>query len=329
MKIFPLWLKSKVGVIGWTGGFCAVFAAVFALYRLPLRAVAYPAALCAVLGLCLLAADWSRTLRLHRLLRQIRDADDVILAELPAPSSPEERDLREILALLARQQKDALALQSAHYRDRMEYYTVWAHQIKTPIAAMKLRLQQADSPLARQLSADLLRVEQYVEMAMNFLRLDSGVNDFVIAEYPLAPIVRQAVKRFSGEFILKGLRLELAPISLTAVTDEKWLGFVIEQLLSNALKYTPSGSVTVAQEEPGTLLIRDTGIGIDPADLPLVTERGYTGENGRLDRGASGIGLFLCREICRRLGHGLTLESVPGRGTTVRLTFRRPSAGPE
>lgn len=329
MKIISLWLKSKAAIIGWTAGFCAIFAAVFALYHLPLRAVAYPAALCAVLGLCLLAADWSRTFRLHRLLRQIRAADDVTLAELPAPASPEERGLREIIDLLARQQKDALALQSAHYRDRMEYYTVWAHQIKTPIAAMKLRLQQADSPLARQLSADLLRVEQYVEMAMNFLRLDSGVNDFVIAEYPLEPIVRQAVKRFSGEFILKGLRLELAPIGFTAVTDEKWLGFVIEQLLSNALKYTPSGSVTVGVEEPGTLFIRDTGIGIDPADLPLVTERGYTGENGRLDRSASGIGLFLCREICRQLGHGLTLESAPGRGTTVRMTFRRPSAGPE
>ena len=206
----------------------------------------------------------------------------------------------------------------------VDYYTLWAHQIKTPIASMRLTLQNEDSDLARSLSGDLMRVEQYVEMVLVFLRLDSSTTDYVIRRHSLDDIVRPAVRRFAGEFIRRRLRLEYQPLDHTVVTDGKWLGFVVEQVLSNALKYTPEGgSITIDAEAPATLCIRDTGIGITAEDLPRIFDRGYTGRNGRTYRQASGIGLYLCRRICRDLGHTITASSAAGEGTVLRLDLSR------
>ena len=184
---------------------------------------------------------------------------------------------------------------------------------------MRLQLQNEDSPFARRLTAELFRIEQYVEMAMAFLRLDSDATDYVIREQPLDPILRGAIRKFAGEFIDRRLKLQYEPVSVSVLTDEKWLSFVIEQLLSNALKYTPSGAVSLYMETPLTLCIRDTGIGIAAEDLPRIFEPGFTGGNGRLDKRASGIGLYLCRRVCERLGHRIQVESAPGQGTCVRL----------
>ena len=176
---------------------------------------------------------------------------------------------------------------------------------------------------ARQLLQELSRAEQYVGMVMVYLRLTDGGSDFVLRTCDLDAIVRQAVRRFAGEFITRKLKLCYEPLNAACVTDEKWLLFVVEQVLSNALKYTREGSITITMEHPKTLVIRDTGIGIAPEDLPRVFERGYTGKNGRLERRSTGIGLFLCREVCRRLGHGITIASRPGEGTEVRLDLHR------
>ena len=131
--------------------------------------------------------------------------------------------------------------------------------------------------------------------------------------------MRPAVRKFAGEFIRRRLRLDYQPLDRTVVTDAKWLGFVVEQVLSNALKYTPEGSVSIYAEEPATLCIRDTGIGIAPEDLPRIFERSYTGYQGRADHRASGIGLYLCKQICDRLGHTIRAESRVGEGTVIRI----------
>ena len=141
-----------------------------------------------------------------------------------------------------------------------------------------------------------MRVEQYVEMVLVFLRLDSSTTDYVIRSHSLDDIVRPAVRKFAGEFIRRRLRLDYQSLDRTVVTDAKWLGFVVEQVLSNALKYTASGSVTIAMDGDD-LCIRDTGMGIAPEDLPRIFDRGFTGLNGRRDTRASGIGLYLCRRI--------------------------------
>ena len=206
------------------------------------------------------------------------------------------------------------------YEEMIDYYTAWVHQIKTPIASMRLTFQNEDSALSRKAAGDLFRIEQYVEMVLVFLRLDSESTDYVFREYDVDGMIRQAVRRFSSQFIDKKLRLVYEPVRLSVITDEKWLLFVLEQVLSNAVKYTPSGGcVTIDLEAPATLCVRDTGIGIAPEDLPRIFEKGYTGRNGRSDKRASGLGLYLCRRICGQLGHRITANSSPDSGTVIRI----------
>lgn len=324
MRLLLRYLRQRRRTLAALALFCAIFAATFALYHLPVRAVLYPAALCAALGLLFLWLDLRRVRRRHEALSRIRSMTDAVPEHLPPPESIEDADWREIVRLLCEEQAGLRTDTGKRYEDMVDYYTIWAHQIKTPIASMRLRLQSEDSALSRALSGDLFRVEQYVEMVMVFLRLDSDSTDYVIREQALDPIIRQAVKKFAGEFISRRLRLEYEPVDAAVLTDEKWLSFVIEQVLSNALKYTPAGSISITLEKPLTLCIRDTGMGIAPEDLPRIFERGYTGCRGRADKKASGIGLYLCRRICANLGHEISAQSMPDAGTTIRIDLSRP-----
>ena len=166
---------------------------------------------------------------------------------------------------------------------------------------MRLSLQSEDTETARKLTSHLNRIEEYVEMVLTFLRLDSDSTDYLIKEYDLDSIIRTAVRKFSREFILKRLTLDYQPVNYTVLTDEKW---------------------HIYKDEPGILPISDTGIGISAEDLPRIFENGYTGFNGREDKRASGIGLYLCKRITDNLGHTISAESQPGRGTTIILDFR-------
>jgi signal transduction histidine kinase len=328
MKGFwKIFLRSRLPALGLTLFCCAVFAVTFRLYRLPLGAVFYPAMICAAALLVFALIRGAKAARKHRILSSLTAA----LTEemLPKGDAQEDGDYRRIILLLqeAREAREAEA--EREYADMVEYYTLWAHQIKTPIAAMRLTLQNEDSPLSRRLTSELGRVERYVEMVLAYIRLDGESTDYVLREYDLDPILRSAVKKFSGEFIERRLALELRPTGARVLTDEKWLSFVLEQLLSNALKYTPAGTVSIHMEAPAVLCISDTGIGIAPEDLPRIFDAGYTGLNGRADKRASGLGLYLCRRVCRNLGHGISVQSRPGQGTTVLLDLSRRSFTPE
>ena len=315
------YLRAQLPALGLGVLCCAVFAVTFRLYGLPLGAVGYPALLCAVLWLVFVLLRGTKAARKHRTLSALTAAltEDM----LPEATVPEDGDYRRIIALLQEARQAQEAASGRKYADMVEYYTLWAHQIKTPIAAMRLTLQNEDSPLSRRLTAELGRVERYVEMVLAYLRLDGESTDYVLREYELDPILRAAVKKFSGEFIDRRLALDLRPTGARVLTDEKWLSFVLEQLLSNALKYTPEGSVSIYMEGDAVLCIADTGIGIAREDLPRIFDAGYTGLNGRQDKRASGLGLYLCRRVCRNLGHGLTAQSEPGKGTVMRLDLSR------
>ena len=295
--MFGAYVKENRKVVIALAVYTAVFALIFWLYRLPLGAVGYAALVCLFLLLVWFAVDYRRFAARLRLLRRLEQEITLSTEQLPEPDGALE----------------------AQYQDLVEYYTVWAHQIKTPIAAMRLLLQDADTDEQRALLEQLQSVEQYVEMVLGYLRLESPSSDYVIRNYLLDDIVRQAVRKYASQFIRRKLRLEYMPLNVSVVTDEKWLLFVIEQVLSNALKYTRSGSVSITLEAPKMLCIRDTGIGIAPEDLPRVFEKGYTGSNGRTDKRATGIGLYLCRRILAKLGHSITIVSTPGVGTTVRI----------
>ena len=319
MKLFLQYLNQRRRGIFAALLFCMIFVVSFALYRLPVAAVLYPAFICTALGLVMLAVDFRRVYANHKKLEQIQSLTDAMAEYFPKAEGIEDADYQQIIHLLQEEQSRFRTDTARRYEDMVDYYTIWAHQIKTPIASMRLTLQNEDSPLSRKLSGDLFRIEQYVEMVLMFLRLDSDSTDYVIREQDLDAIVRQAVRKFAGEFIARRLQLVYEPIHARVITDEKWLSFVIEQVLSNALKYTPSGSITISLESPKTLCIRDTGIGIAPEDLPRIFEKGYTGYHGRADKKATGIGLYLCKRICNNLGHTITAKSTVDLGTTIAI----------
>jgi len=322
MKLFLCYLKYKKKTFALCLLFIILFAATFYLYHLPLKAVWYPSALCFVIGVIFLLADFLKVRKKHNILKYLEKMTAELIGNLPESDSIADEDYQKIIAHLCEEQRRRADEAQARYNDMVDYYTVWAHQIKTPIAAMRLNLQNEDSPFSRKLQNDLNRIESYVNMVLTFLRLESDSTDYVIREYDLDSIVRSAVRKFSGEFIGKKLSLEYEGVNAKVLTDEKWLSFVVEQVLSNAVKYTGNGgTISVYMEEPKTLCIKDTGIGIAPEDLPRIFKNGYTGFNGRADKRASGIGLYLCKRVCDNLGHGISAESKVGSGTVIRINL--------
>lgn len=303
--------------------FCLIFLCAFLLYRLPAGAVLYPAGVCTVIGVAALLRGVHRAKKKHLQLQKLLQLDVPLIDYLPEVNNIDDEDYQQVIAHLQEQNLQLRAETDRQYAEMVDYYTMWVHQIKTPISSMRLTLQNEDTALSRAMQEELMRIEQYVEMVLVFLRLDASSTDYLFQSCSLDRLVRAAVKKFAGQFIGRKIALDYQPMDAMVLTDEKWLSFVVEQLLSNALKYTPRGSIRIWLEQPLTLCIQDTGIGIAPEDLPRVFEKGYTGCNGRTDKKASGIGLYLCRRICQNLGHTIEIQSTPGGGTTVRLHMER------
>lgn len=319
MELFLRYLKSRRRLFYYLMILYLIFAVSFLLYRLPFGAVLYPALLSLCVSIMMCLYDFSCVKREHEMLEHIQSMVDVTVQNFPVTSGILDKDYQEIIRRISREHSTYRCDTLRSYTDMIEYYTVWAHQIKTPIASMRLHLQNEDSSFSRRISSDLRRIEQYVEMVLTFLRLNSDSTDYVFKEYDLDRLVRCAVKKFSSDFIERKLSLVYEPMDVKVVTDEKWFSFVIEQVISNALKYTSSGSITISMVGEKTLRIRDTGIGIAPEDLPRIFENGYTGYNGRTDQRASGIGLYLCRRICSNLGHKITAVSAVDEGTAIDI----------
>lgn len=290
--------------------------------QVPLAQWGYAAFLCFFLFLLVVIIDFTRRYLHHKKLEKQTSEIAVTMDKLSLPQGQMETDYQKMLrSLYITLQQQINELENGQV-EQAEYFTMWVHQIKTPIASMHLILQKEDSENSRRLRAELFRVEQYVRMVLCFLRLDSDFTDYVIKEYKVDNIVRSAVRSLAPQFIMKRLALEYEQTDVVALTDEKWLGFVVEQVLSNAVKYTSAGSISIKCDED-RLVISDTGIGIAAEDLPRIFDKGYTGFNGRADRKASGIGLYLCRRICDKLGHSIRAESVAGQGTTITIGLGR------
>jgi hypothetical protein len=287
---------------------------------MPLITVLYPVALSILILLIVGFIDYKLMVYKHNQLKKDSFSETQNLIE---------RDYQEIIEKLREEEKIHTRKTTSDYNNMVEYYTVWAHQIKTPIASMRLALQSEDSDFARRLGGDLNRIEEYVEMVLTFLRLDSDSTDYILKEINLDDIIRPSIRKFSRDFISKKLSMDFKPTEKNILTDEKWLAFVIEQVISNAVKYTTTGGIKIYLEEPACLCIEDTGIGIAAEDLPRIFENGYTGFNGREDKRASGIGLYLCRRICENLGHKITAESVQGVGTKIKIDMSTESVGIE
>ena len=322
MKTFLAWLKARLWEIILFAGLILIFSAVVWLSGAGGLLARYTALLCTALALAVALADLRRFALRHRqlsdALKSIRVSDE----QLPPPGDLIGEDYTRLIRALGEEKTRAAGAMDLRRREMEDYFTLWAHQIKTPIAAMRLILQTRPENSAGELSQELFRVEQYVEMVLNYLRLDSDSTDFVFKTCDLDGIIRQSVRKYAKQFIRKKISLEYGGTEVQVLTDEKWLCFVIEQLLSNALKYTNTGSIRIFTRGE-TLVIEDTGIGIAPEDLPRVFEKGYTGYNGRTDKKATGIGLYLCKRILQKLGNEISISSVVGQGTSVSIDLRR------
>ena len=321
MKIVKEVLRRNCAALCVFAVLTAVNAAVLTLYGVQLGPLLYAALLAMLFPAAVVTVDFVREKRRADERARAKAAIDCEWRALPQAHSAAEEDYQQMITALGRQLEELTANADAERQDMLDYYTAWVHQIKTPIAVMRLKLSD-DTPENRALSVELSRIEQYADMALQYIRIGSETNDLVIREYPLDDLIRASVRKQAPQFVAKRLQLCYNPTDAVIVTDQKWFACILDQLLSNAVKYTPSGSVTVSFAD-GLLTIADTGIGIAPDDLPRIFEKGYTGMNGRLDQKSSGLGLYLAKKAADLLSVPLRAESVPGEGSTFILDLRQ------
>lgn len=318
MKYF---MREKKPLFIFAGIFWLVFGLVYHLYGLPAGPFWYASLLTGALLAVWLFLDYGRWKQHVGELEEMEQMAAEGMVSLPWAASREEELYGKALQAVQEKKECAQRDLNRELEDAKRYYALWSHQIKTPLAAIRL-LSGEEELDRRAMETELLKAEQYVEMALQYQRMAGGTGDLVLQEYAVEKLVKQAVKKIAPLFICQGLGLTLGELSGTVVTDEKWLVFVLEQILTNAVKYTKQGTVSVYQTKK-ELVIADTGIGILPEDLPRVFEWGYTGFNGRADKHSTGIGLSLCRQMMKRLDHGIRIESETGVGTKVFLKLYR------
>ncbi len=299
-----------------------IFIAVCALYQADsFFKLLYSVYISLFIGICYIVWDFYKYIaRIDKFSEAFENIENV-LNILPAPNTSSEREYHHLIDNLYNEMQQLSFRENLKETDMKNYYSMWAHQIKTPISAMRLMLQSNGSEVSPfAMEEELFKVEQYVEMVLHYLRLESISSDMLLREYELKDIVNAAVKKNAVLFINTKLSINIRDFSHRVLTDEKWLLFVIEQLITNAVKYTPEGGISIYlddKEGDTWLAIEDTGIGIREEDLPRIFEKGFTGYNGRLNKKSTGIGLYLCKQVLDKLSHRITVESRLGKGTKV------------
>ena len=303
--------------------FIIIFRGVFFLYRVEKEAVLYGTVLCLLLLVIVLPVHFIRYYLKHKELFELKGRSYLEAKQIPEGKGLIENDYRELLLEWIGNTAGEKSNLRIYKEDSIEFYSTWVHQIKTPIAVMRLWLQEEDTEENGRLLLELSRIEQYADMVLSYFRLDATARDLVIREYALDEIIRSCIRRYASWFVTKGISVRYEKTDLKVLTDKKWLIFMIEQILSNAIKYTDEGSITIRVEEGPILYIEDTGIGIAEEDLPRIFEKGFTGYNGRADKKSTGIGLYLVKRTVDLLGTPVNVQSTPGQGTVFSIDLRK------
>ena len=294
----------------------AMFSSVLFLYDINLEPILYSSGLVILFLIIISFIDFKRYKNKHNELKFIEEN-----LELKNIEIKQTLIYRDYLAIIEKLYKENTKLKTKLDLDKSEmidYYTLWAHQIKNPIAGINLILQNSNSEEKGDLLEEIFKVEEYVGMVLGYLRFVDGESDLIIREESLDRILKNSIKKYSKLFIRKKLALEYKECDLNIITDEKWLSFGIEQILSNSIKYTKKGKISIYVKD-NTIYIKDTGIGIKEEDLPRIFQKGFTGYNGRMDKKSTGIGLYLSKKIFEKLGYKLEVESKENVGTTVKI----------
>lgn len=321
MSTLVSYLKSKRNIAFLLVIIFLIFLILFTLYSLPFEPIYYAFLLISVFILIIGTMDFRFYYKRHDFLKRLKTNIKITDYKLPVLKELIEEDYQELIRIIDKDRLDIINKKDKSYSEMIDYYTIWAHQIKTPIAAMRLLLQSEKDSLHMELLEQLFKIEQYVEMVLQYLKVESINSDLIFKRYSLNKIIKQAIRKYSSTFIRKKIKLHYKEIDIDVLTDEKWIVFVIEQILSNALKYTNAGKISIYMDDklPKTLVIEDTGIGIAGEDLPRIFEKGYTGFNGRSDKKSTGIGLYLCKRILNNMSHTISIESIIDKGTKVKI----------
>lgn len=304
-------------------------AALLFLLRVPPSATIF---LCLVIALCVLlplGGEIARKLRFYRDMEGRLDAlnEKYLLAEVMVePGFPEGEFLFSTTRTMGSSMAEAVGDARRDMGEYREYIETWIHEVKTPIAAARLCLENHPGPLADSVEDSLFQIEGYVEQALFYARSGAVDRDYAVRALPLNQAVSAALRRYARPLIEAGFRVELGNLDAVVCSDGKWVEFILGQLISNSLKYRSSSPKLVFSQEvkrDGVVLsLLDNGPGIPPEDLPRVFDKGFTGANGRLlSTRSTGLGLYLCKKLCARLGLGLSLSCPPGGGTLAALTF--------
>lgn len=302
------------------------------LYEVRLEAISYAIFLCAIWLILWRGANFIRYFRRSKEREEMLKNISFIKPGMQSADTLAEKQYQKMLEVVWEQKAEIESDAVIAKQESMDYYSLWAHQIKTPLAAMRLLLQEEEQKrggdgFLKEMDKELFCTEQYVEMVMTYVRIGDISKDLVLQWYPLDKMIKQALRKYSRLFILQKIKLNYQETGQIVLTDEKWLSFILEQILSNALKYTKRGEITIrvskGKDHEIILMIQDTGIGIYAEDLPRVFERGFTGYTGREHKKSTGIGLYLCKMVADKLGHNIWIESEPGKGTTVFLGLGR------
>jgi signal transduction histidine kinase len=321
------WLSTVKGAALTALGITGAFVGLHLLGQGTLRELRYALAITAA-GLIITAAiSLLRYAGRYIAMRQALENLPLEEAALPRATNQAERDFRALADGYRLARDEAVEHAAQAERERLDYFTLWVHQIKTPISALDLMAQSDDTIDNELLRQEVFKIGQYADAALAFQRLQSLPNDLALSKVSLYPLCCSVVRQLRPIFMYRAIALCMEPFDSTALSDPKWLGMALTQVLTNALKYTPAGGrITIVLREPQVLTVSDTGLGIGPEDLPRVFERGFTGRVGRLEREgekSTGIGLYLCKQACDKLKHHVSIASRLGEGTTVTFDLRR------
>ena len=320
MEILKSYLKKNVKVYILFVVFILIFFIMFYLYNLPLEALIYTGSFCFLVGLIASFSDYTNYRESYKKLKFL---EENILNDLEA--LPKSLDIRidyyhKIIEKLYEELEKLTRENRQKNTDMVDYYSMWVHQIKTPIAAMNFLLdnEEVDQKILQQ---ELFKIERYVEMVLTYIRLDSTSSDYVITKINLDEVVKDSVKKYAIIFSNKKIKLNYVSHETIVISDKKWLSFAIEQMLGNSVKYSSAGGEITIETCENKLVIEDNGIGIKEEDLPRIFEKGFTGFNGRYEKKSSGLGLYLCKKTLDKLGHHIEISSKVGEGTRVEITF--------
>ncbi len=275
-------------------------------------------------------------LRWRRIYQEIKDATDVLDEKylvteiMEKPMSSEQFLFKEVLADIGKSMADNVNLYKQELREYKEYIELWIHEIKLPIAAAEMIIENHPNEITKDIRVQLRRIEGYTEQALFYARSNEVEKDYLIKNVVLEDVVNEVLASARRELIALGTSLNLHDLEHTVKSDSKWLQFILGQIVSNSIKYAGKEQLQLeiygeAKSECVRLTIKDNGIGMKASELPRAFDKGFTGENGRVKTKATGIGLYLCKKLCKRLRHDIDMKSEEGKGTEVILTFPKDS----